>query len=468
MPAVASTDSAKPERGREAGLRRSSSTTTATPRARLPRCAAVRCPSRAARPSPSPRPAARSARCARAARTRRCRARRPTCSHRPRTPAQRASTSRNPTTSVRLVPETASRWVRPVVRKSAARSSVDARRRRRRPGPAPAPAARPGGGRPRRRSERRTASAPRHQAPGPARRSRRAARGAARPPGRRPGPARAARRRAPRSPSRTPDQPSSARTSTGAASAVGAPAAGDPVHREPDQHLVAVPARRPGAGRRSPWPRRATTAPSRGQRGHRVAARPAPGAARPRSAAAASTSRSAAAVGARRRRRRARGRATADGSEATGARTGSRRQQRPAAAGRRPARRARPPARAAASAGRAGRRRRGARASSRRGTASDRDMGGQLAQGRVTDAVDLEQLVDRGEAAVLGAPGDDRLRRSPGPTSGSVSSSAWDAVLRFTSGPAVAPAAGAADATSPGGVGTPTRICSPSTRDGRG
>ena len=39
---------------------------------------------------------------------------------RPRTPSQRATTSRNPTSSVRLVPLTASRWVSPVVRKSSA------------------------------------------------------------------------------------------------------------------------------------------------------------------------------------------------------------------------------------------------------------------------------------------------------------------------------------------------------------
>ena len=41
-----------------------------------------------------------------------------TPSQRPRTPTQRATTSRNPTTRVRFVPETAVRCVRPVVRKS--------------------------------------------------------------------------------------------------------------------------------------------------------------------------------------------------------------------------------------------------------------------------------------------------------------------------------------------------------------
>ena len=82
------------------------------------RCA----PSRRARRCPSPRRVRRWARRARSARSRRCRRRPSTCSPRPRTPAQRPSTSRKPTTRVRLVPLTASRWVSPVVRKSSARS----------------------------------------------------------------------------------------------------------------------------------------------------------------------------------------------------------------------------------------------------------------------------------------------------------------------------------------------------------
>ncbi len=45
---------------------------------------------------------------------------------RPRTPHQRDSTSRNPTTSVRLVPDTASRWVSPVSRKSSASAGSSA------------------------------------------------------------------------------------------------------------------------------------------------------------------------------------------------------------------------------------------------------------------------------------------------------------------------------------------------------
>ena len=90
-------------------------------RARGRRARGRRCPSPAARPCPSPPPAPRSARCGPAARSRRCRRRRRrTASGRaPRTTAP--STSRKPTTSVRLVPETASRWVSPVVRKSSAR-----------------------------------------------------------------------------------------------------------------------------------------------------------------------------------------------------------------------------------------------------------------------------------------------------------------------------------------------------------
>ena len=77
-----------------------------------------------------------------------------TYSQRPRTPHHRASSSRKPTTRVRLVPETASRWVSPVVRKSSASSSGRPRRRRRRPAPAPARAGSPAGGR-RRRAARR-------------------------------------------------------------------------------------------------------------------------------------------------------------------------------------------------------------------------------------------------------------------------------------------------------------------------
>ena len=88
-----------------------------------------------------------------------------TTSHRPRAPHHRAMTSRNPTTRVRLVPETASRCVSPVVRKSASTSSGR---------PASSPTTRAGtsarcaGGRcdTEARRDSRTAPAPRHQTPG--------------------------------------------------------------------------------------------------------------------------------------------------------------------------------------------------------------------------------------------------------------------------------------------------------------
>ena len=57
---------------------------------------------------------------------------------------------------------------------------------------------------------------------------------------------------------------------------------------------------------------------------------------------------------------------------------------------------------------------------------SDRDVGRELTQRGVADAVDLEQLVDRREAAVLVAPG--RIASAvTGPTSGSASSCSWEA-----------------------------------------
>ena len=77
-----------------------------------------RSPARPGRPAPSPRPAARSARCGTARRTRPRRADRPVASHRPRTPSQRAANSRNASSSVRLAPETAVRWVSPVAANS--------------------------------------------------------------------------------------------------------------------------------------------------------------------------------------------------------------------------------------------------------------------------------------------------------------------------------------------------------------
>ena len=126
-----------------------------------------------------------------------------------------------------------------------------------------------------------------------------------------------------------------------------------------------------------------------GQRGHRVVAPPAPGApGRPR------PPRPRPAAGRRGQRRaprhaapRAQARPTSEREPGDGpraARSAGARQQ--AAGQRRPAR---PPRRAAASAGRAASRR-----GARRAT-SDRDVGRELAQRGVADAVDLEQLVDR-------------------------------------------------------------------------
>ena len=80
-------------------------------------------PCRSAPPSPSPRPGARWVRAGRAARTRRLPARPRRPGPRARTPAQRARSSSDPTTRVRLVPETASRWVSPEVRNASVSSS---------------------------------------------------------------------------------------------------------------------------------------------------------------------------------------------------------------------------------------------------------------------------------------------------------------------------------------------------------
>ena len=89
-----------------------------------------------------------------------------TCSHRPRTRHQRASASRKPTTRVRLVPETASRWVSPVARKASCERPGRPRRRRRRPAPAPAPAGRRAGAPPSRGAPAGPRRPPRHHGPG--------------------------------------------------------------------------------------------------------------------------------------------------------------------------------------------------------------------------------------------------------------------------------------------------------------
>ncbi len=146
----------------------SSSTTTATPSARGAAVPPVGAHRRAGRRSPS-RPRARTLGSVRASSTNPTMPSAPTTySQRPRTPHQRASTSRNPTTRVRLVPDTAIRWVSPVVaevvgevRVEPGVVAVDQRR-------APAPAGWGAGARPSRGSSSRTASAPRHHTAGPA------------------------------------------------------------------------------------------------------------------------------------------------------------------------------------------------------------------------------------------------------------------------------------------------------------
>ena len=65
---------------------------------------------------------------------------------------------------------------------------------------------------------------------------------------------------------------------------------------------------------------------------------------------------------------------------------------------------------------------------------SDGDVRSQLGEGGVADAVDLEELVDRGEGAVVGAPADDG-RAVTGPTPGSDSRVRGSAVLMLTSAP---------------------------------
>ena len=116
IPAVASTDSANPAESTSHGSTRSR-LTVATPSARAPRA-------RPCRPSDSsatdPIAAARTTLgSGRASSTNPPTPRIPTTVRaRPRTPRPRATTSRKPTTSVRLVPDTAARWVSPHVRKS--------------------------------------------------------------------------------------------------------------------------------------------------------------------------------------------------------------------------------------------------------------------------------------------------------------------------------------------------------------
>ena len=120
IPAVARTDSANPAVPASSGSR-SSNPTTAAPRPRRPRCQPPRpSPISATVPIAAARTTLGSVRASSTNPTIPPAPTRP--SQRPRTPPQRATTRRKPTTSVRLVPDTAVRWVRPVVRKSSVSS----------------------------------------------------------------------------------------------------------------------------------------------------------------------------------------------------------------------------------------------------------------------------------------------------------------------------------------------------------
>ncbi len=116
MPAVASTESTKPNDRASHGST-SSNVTVATPRARTPWLRPwVPIPTSATVPIAAARTTLGSAR---ATSTKPTTPSPPTSTRpRARTPAQRASTSSDPTTSVRFVPDTAARWVSPQVRKS--------------------------------------------------------------------------------------------------------------------------------------------------------------------------------------------------------------------------------------------------------------------------------------------------------------------------------------------------------------
>ena len=122
MPALASTERVKPSDRPRNGSRRTS-TSTATPRCRRPR---RRPPVPRAASATSPMAAARSTLgSVRHNATNTATPASPTPrSHQPRTPSQRAASSKNASSSVRFAPETAVRWVSPVVRKSASRAGL--------------------------------------------------------------------------------------------------------------------------------------------------------------------------------------------------------------------------------------------------------------------------------------------------------------------------------------------------------
>ena len=242
---MASTDSANPTLEASHGSV-SRSTTTATPSARVPRRSPLEpSPTRATVPIAAARTTLGSAR---------ARSRNPPIprsatarSPRPRTPSQRASTSTKPTSSVRLVPDTAVRCVSPVVRKSSTRpASILASS----PTTNAGTSARWSSGRPRTeaRSAARTASAARHQGSGSAigtgspRAASTAARLASDDGERRP----ASRTRAPR---RSPVQPGSATTSTGTCTSYAAPR---PVTRSTAPRNSTRSPNRPATSRGSP------------------------------------------------------------------------------------------------------------------------------------------------------------------------------------------------------------------------
>ena len=313
-----------------------------------------------------------------------------TPSQRPRTPTQRATTSRNPTTRVRFVPETAVRWVSPVVRKSSTS-----------PGgiPASSPSTRAGtsarwlAGRwaTASRIEARRASVARQAAPAAAAVSGgpRGVTVAARSPASSTGASRPVKRI--RSPMATRSQASSPNTRTGWC----------PTHRRP----APAPGRRSdprsSVGRSSPCPSwssgRAAGRPSRPapRAPPRTGPAPPPRPHRPR----ASIARAVRAA----RRRPGRRTATSSGAAATRAstqttpgrhRTAARQPRRqPGAAPQRPA--------SARSAG--------ARRAENSWGGHSVTYGRELGQGDLADPVHVEELVDRGERAVLGPPGQDRL-----------------------------------------------------------
>ena len=95
---------------------------------------------------------------------------------------------------------------------------------------------------------------------------------------------------------------------------------------------------------------------------------------------------------------------------------------------------------------------------------SQRDVRRQVGERLLADAVDLHQLVDRGERAVGGAPVEDLLR-SHGSDTGQGVQLLGVAVLMLTRAPVGSGAAVLAPAANPPGCAArPTRICSPSTR----